>query len=435
MFGVARRLLTRLARSVFARVLARVIIGLARRALAWRRAPSLPSPPRTYRLSSANHRPWLEPGLLSAGWAPAEAPSEPTFVWELRKSVLPKPGGARVFNSLPNLMHLDDKAVLGLLSRGFTRTRPLATHVLYGEWDDERIGALQRRWAEPGCAEPHWWIVKDAHSSNGFSAALLDRRARPLRKKDVAGGYCYVVQEYVDAPLLLDGRKFELRQYVLLRGDGSAFTYERALMRFASVEYDLHSSDRRAHITNKWVQTGWEAANELCGLDEIERVSTRWPAYEALLTERITPLLCDLVDAVGPLLRSGLRAVPASASAHHFELFACDLVVRASGEPVLMEVNINPAFGTFTDATVAELMRPLWADLLALCVLPAAGAAPRAGGFRRLRPPWAEAPPPADDDASSAELRDHFMYCAFKKSHRKRYERKVGGDRPLLLSG
>ena len=91
------------------------------------------------------------------------------------------------------------------------------------------------------------------------------------------------------------------------------------------------------------------------GLDEIERVSTRWPAYEALLTERITPLLCDLVDAVGPLLRSGLRAVPASASAHHFELFACDLVVRASGEPVLMEVNINPAFGTFTDATVAEL--------------------------------------------------------------------------------
>ena len=33
-------------------------------------------------------------------------------------------------------MHLDDKAVLGLLSRGFTRTRPLATHVLYGEWDE-----------------------------------------------------------------------------------------------------------------------------------------------------------------------------------------------------------------------------------------------------------------------------------------------------------
>ena len=94
-----------------------------------------------------------------------------------------------------------------------------------------------------------------------------------------------------------------------------------------------------------------------------------------------------------------------------------------------MEVNINPAFGTFTDATVAELMRPLWADLLALCVLPAAGAAPRAAasaasarrGPRRRRPPTTTRAPPS--------FRDHFMYCAFKKSHRKRYERKVGGDR------
>ena len=108
------------------------------------------------------------------------------------------------------------------------------------------------------------------------------------------------------------------------------------------------------------------------------------------------------------------------------------------GRRVSLEVDpldAPPPDGRTADATVAELMRPLWADLLALCVLPAAGAAPRAGGFRRLRPPWAAAPPPADDDASSAELRDHFMYCAFKKSHRKRYERKVGGDRPLLLSG
>ena len=35
---------------------------------------------------------------------------------------------------------------------------------------------------------------------------------------------------------------------------GSAYTYERALLRLASLPYDAASREPRAHITNKWVQ-------------------------------------------------------------------------------------------------------------------------------------------------------------------------------------
>ena len=173
-------------------------------------------------------------------------------------------------------------------------------------------------------------------------------------------------------------------------------------------------------------------------MDEIERVSTRWPAYEALLTERITPLLCDLVDAVGPLLRSGLRAVPASASAHHFELFACDLVFDAASVARLMEVNINPAFGAFAPATRDALVRPLFADLLALVVLPhATGAPPARGHWRRIgcdADADAAPPPPPPPPSVENELRAHFAYVTFKRSHRKRYEKKVGAERPIHLT-
>lgn len=218
-----------------------------------------------------------------------------------------------------------------------------------------------------------------------------------------------------------------------------------ALMRLASVPYDLTSTDRRAHITNKWIQTGWEVQNELTTLDDLERLTSDWPPYASLLdkyvchytrarapanvgwprllpptaarlltTHRfacaymygsaIVPLMSDLSDAVTPLLASGLRAqargnVDGATAATtgdspvfgggggglHFELVACDLVVSADSAVHLMEVNVNPAFGTFLPRTEAQLIQPLFDDVLRLCVLPAAGATPTRGRFRQVR--------------------------------------------------
>ena len=403
----------------------------------------MPTP--TFSIASSKHRCWLQPVLERYGWR-SGSPANATFFWQLTKKLLPRSNGATAFNCLPNLLLLDDKAVLALLTRRFTRTRPLVTHVNYGEWDDTRIESLNTRWSEPGCDEPRWWIIKDAHSSNGFSAALFDRSVRPLHKTDVSGGYCYVVQEYVERPLLVDGRKFEMRQYVLICGDGSAYTYDGALMRLACVPYEVDSTDRRAHITNKWVQTGWEASNELgATLDDLERLASEWPPYAQLLDDKIVPLVSDLADAVIPLLTSGQRAQAGGGSGggspHHFELMACDLVVTEEGEVHLMEVNINPAFGAFLPRTEERLIKPLFEDLLTLCVLPTregGGLPARAGRFRRVRAPGlavaATAASGSDDDVVTRELQAHLAYVTFKKSSRKRYEHKVGDERPLVLS-
>ena len=128
----------------------------------------------TFCIASSNHRRWMQPALEAAGWLAAGSAGA-TFYWELGKKLLPRSQGATVFNGLPSLLLLDDKAYLALACRQFTRTRPLVTHVLYGEWDDSRIQALRELWADPSCTEPRWWIIKDAHASNGFSSTLFDR--------------------------------------------------------------------------------------------------------------------------------------------------------------------------------------------------------------------------------------------------------------------
>ena len=127
------------ARAALPLAAAAAVLLLAR----WRRRRR--GPPPRYAILSRAHRQWLEPALRAAGWAEG-APEESalTLRWELRKSLLPRPQGAVCFNSLPQLKHFDDKAILALLSCAFTRTRPLVTHVLYGEWD-VRISPRSRR--------------------------------------------------------------------------------------------------------------------------------------------------------------------------------------------------------------------------------------------------------------------------------------------------
>jgi len=183
------------------------------------------------------------------------------------------------------------------------------------------------------------------------------------------------------------------------------------------------------------VQTKWEASNELCDLEEIELVSTKWPHYQHVLEASIVPLMQDLADVIQPLLAAGAARRPASASANHFELFACDLVVDENLQAKLMEVNINPAFGAFLPTTKAQLIEPMFADLVNLVVLPATvGVAPKAGRFRRVRQAQAGDLGGATSHSSSKEMQAHFAYITFKRSPRKKYEEKVVTERPVLLS-
>ena len=108
------------------------------RARIWTRMRLFSLGPPSFSIASVKHRRWVQPVLEASGWR-AGAPTTATFAWHLVKRLLPKaPSQALAFNCLPNLLLLDDKAVLALLSRRFHRTRPLATHVIYGEWDGTR---------------------------------------------------------------------------------------------------------------------------------------------------------------------------------------------------------------------------------------------------------------------------------------------------------
>lgn len=93
------------------------------------------------------------------------------------------------------------------------------------------------------------WIMKPASESQGRGIQMLPP-AVVLSLEDCQSN---VIQEYVDKPLLIDGRKIDFRSYLHMvqHGDGPwSFLWHPGIARLCSRPYDLSSLALEGHLCN-----------------------------------------------------------------------------------------------------------------------------------------------------------------------------------------
>ena len=116
---------------------------------------------------------------------------------------------------------------------------------------------------------PSWtWIVKPSGRAQGkgifivtkFSQVASQFQAKAEGKDDSAASKeTYVISRYIDRPLLIGGRKFDLRVYVLVTSYRPlrVYLYREAFARFCVVRYSSSANDLGnlfMHLTNVAVQ-------------------------------------------------------------------------------------------------------------------------------------------------------------------------------------
>jgi hypothetical protein len=157
-----------------------------------------------------------------------------------------------VFAFLPLTFHItngmDDKNYFDFLKYYHKRAKEVARH-------------NQHQTAEK---QFNAWIVKPGENSNrgnGIKMCLtLDDIKAVLKKREVYkdGSYrTYIVQAYIERPLLYCRRKFDLRHYILMtcvNGLVKGYWYREGYVRTTSSEYSLLASDGSIHLTNDAVQ-------------------------------------------------------------------------------------------------------------------------------------------------------------------------------------
>jgi hypothetical protein len=80
-------------------------------------------------------------------------------------------------------------------------------------------------------------------------------------KKTTSSGYkikhnTFIIQKYIEKPLLLYGRKFDIRVWVLLNQDCDVFMFKEGYLRTSSSEFKINLKnvdDQYVHLTNNAV--------------------------------------------------------------------------------------------------------------------------------------------------------------------------------------
>uniref|UniRef100_A0A0A9YQE9 Putative tubulin polyglutamylase TTLL1 n=1 Tax=Lygus hesperus TaxID=30085 RepID=A0A0A9YQE9_LYGHE len=162
----------------------------------------------------------------------------------------------------------------------------------------------------------------------------------------------FIVSKYINHPLLIAGRKFDLRLYVLVTSFNPlvAYLHEEGFARFCATVYQPHhygDTDLSAHLTNVALQKHKSNYNiqhggKLSWANVVLYVASHYGDYVAT----------GLRQSVSFLIYHSLRAMESVMhnDTHSFELYGYDILLDNRIQPHLIEVNASPSFSTTTHA-------------------------------------------------------------------------------------
>jgi tubulin polyglutamylase TTLL9 len=158
----------------------------------------------------------------------------------------------------------------------------------------------------------------------------------------------YVVQRYIQNPLLIGGRKFDIRVYALTLSFSPliVYIYRGGFCRFSSQPFTLQSFEKEIHLTNIAVQTHSEAYNPRHGC-KWDTFSLRTYIGHRFGLEKEN----QVFDGMNNIILNSLLSVGQSMiqDKHCYELYGYDILIADDLRPWLIEINASPSLDANTE--------------------------------------------------------------------------------------
>ena len=275
------------------------------------------------------------------------------FVWETtcEKDLRERHNSAKVINKLHNSQIIESKSSLAYLQL-LVDYPMLDTKVAYSSAEVE--GWAKRRWysaSNTQCEteDRDWWVVKASKGNGGRDVWVFNKSNHEKVISELPPNEEYVIQRYVNNPLLFRGKKFHFRCYSVMTAGGAALVYRNAFILSAGLDFDYKDDDMRKHVTNLSVNKRFAGhpGQVPCNLqNEYPEVFGVQTVVSIEIVENYPFLILILLQVYVEIKRMWTAVVKAAmpymqeqGSARHFEFFGIDIIADTAGQCWLVEAN------------------------------------------------------------------------------------------------
>ena len=153
-----------------------------------------------------------------------------------------------------------------------------------------------------------------------------------------------ILQKYIEKPLLYNGRKFDVRLWVLLTHTNEIYLFREGHLKATSFNYTSESTDLYIHLTNYSVQKysdkfqKFECGNEI-SFDELQESLNKYYNLNLDVRQELLPKLKNIIFIS---MESVKKIINKLHRKNCFEIFGYDFMFDADLNPFLIEINTNP---------------------------------------------------------------------------------------------
>ncbi|XP_072125491.1 polyglutamylase complex subunit TTLL1-like [Mobula birostris] len=203
------------------------------------------------------------------------------------------------------------------------------------------------------------WIMKPCGKAQGRGIFLINKlsQIKKWSRDNKTSSFVtnpskeiYVISLYIDNPLLIAGKKFDLRFYVLVTSFRplKCYLYKLGFCRFCTVKYTPNVNELDnvfVHLTNVAIQKHGDDYNSIHGGKwtvanlKLYLESTRGKKVTDNLFDEIHWMIVHSLKAVAPVITN---------DKHCFECYGYDIIIDSKLKPWLIEVNASPSLAAST---------------------------------------------------------------------------------------